>query len=221
MQVVLTGISQGLGLALYNILKNQKINLVALSRRFLEEQYADENNIKNLTLLKVDLSNIEELKKVMNSIEFEKNILFINNASKINPINKISDISAEEIVNAIDLNFIAPALILNAATKAQPKILSVINITTGADKRAIDNWSLYCSTKAALRMFLDVLNLENNIQVIHIDPGVMDTNMQALIRKSNFKDLNYFEQLKSDGKLKSPEEVACYIFESFIKERLI
>ncbi len=221
MQVILTGTSQGLGLALYNILKTQNVNLVALSRRFLPEQYSDESNVENLHLIKVDLSDSSETINALSDIHFEDNVLFINNASKINPIEKIANIPAEDIINVIDLNFIAPALIINQIMKSRPRLLTVINISTGADNKVIDNWSLYCSTKAGLKMFLNVLDLENNINIIHIDPGVMDTNMQAIIRKSNFKDLSYFKQLKSNCKLKSPDEVAYDIFESYIKGRLI
>ena len=42
----------------------------------------------------------------------------------------------------------------------------------------------------------------------NLNPGVIDTDMQSNIRRSEFPGVSDFITLKDDGKLKSPEMVA-------------
>ena len=70
-----------------------------------------------------------------------------------------------------------------------------------------------------LSMYAKQNKIEDGIEAI--DPGVMDTSMQKTLRKSTLKDFpekDYFVELKRDGKLKNPNEVARDIL---IKENLI
>ncbi len=47
-------------------------------------------------------------------------------------------------------------------------------------------------------MFFDVLELQDEgIKVFHIDPGVMDTQMQEQIRQSDLNDFPRIEEFKS------------------------
>jgi len=62
-------------------------------------------------------------------------------------------------------------------------------------------------------MFLDVTHKESEgtISVTHIDPGVVDTDMQKTIRsKSNkeMKNVQQFRDLNLSNNLKSPQDAA-------------
>ena len=72
-------------------------------------------------------------------------------------------------------------------------------------------------------MFLDVLAEQEKdggcVEVIQVDPGVMDTGMQEKIRAADAKSfprLAEFQALKEEGKLRSPEEVAENIIRKYI-----
>jgi benzil reductase ((S)-benzoin forming) len=91
--------------------------------------------------------------------------------------------------------------------------LHLLNISSGAATKAIAGWGAYCSTKAAARMYFDVLASDgsSNILVEHFDPGVLDTKMQSAIRNANsqcFPMQDDFIQMHIQGKLKSPLAVA-------------
>lgn len=221
MQIIITGISQGLGEELFNLLSKKNVKIVALSRRFLDNQYLLEKSENNIQLCMVDLSNITDVEKVLDELSLEDDIIFINNASKITPIDSIQNISNDDIVNSITTNFITPALIVKKLSNK--KSLFIINLSTGASKRAIQNWSLYCSTKAGIEMFLNVIadDEHKNIEVVNFDPGVMNTNMQQQIRNSKFNDVDVFKSYKSKNILKDAKDVAFEIYERYIKEKII
>ncbi len=93
---------------------------------------------------------------------------------------------------------------------------SIINISSGAGRHPIESWSTYCASKAALDMFSNVLNNEQEItndgfKVFSVAPGIIDTKMQDEIRTANFNDfngVNRFKDLKSNNQLSSPQEIA-------------
>lgn len=72
-------------------------------------------------------------------------------------------------------------------------------------------------------MFLDVLAEQEKdggyVEVVHVDPGVMDTGMQEKIRAADAKSfprLAEFQALKAEGKLRRPEDVAESIIRKYI-----
>ncbi|MDQ3395039.1 MAG: SDR family NAD(P)-dependent oxidoreductase, partial [Bacteroidota bacterium] len=77
---------------------------------------------------------------------------------------------------------------------------------------AMDGWGGYCSSKAAINMMSEVAALESNIaengfKIFSLAPGVVDTDMQNQIRRSNkekFSDYERFVQLKENGELSNP-----------------
>ena len=77
----------------------------------------------------------------------------------------------------------------------------------------------YCSTKAALEMFVKCLFLEQKknceYSVIALRPGVVDTNMQKKIRsskKENFPKVSIHKKMHKQKKLLKPEDVARKIY---------
>jgi benzil reductase ((S)-benzoin forming) len=93
--------------------------------------------------------------------------------------------------------------------------LTLVNISSGAAGRPIDNWSLYCSSKAFNQMFFDVAESEyQQHRFFNINPGVLDTGMQKDIRESDFPDVIKFKELQKEGRLKSPIDVAKEILET-------
>jgi benzil reductase ((S)-benzoin forming) len=93
--------------------------------------------------------------------------------------------------------------------------LTLVNISSGAANRPINNWSLYCSTKAFNQMFFNVAESENEQhRFFNINPGVLDTGMQESIRESDFPDAEKFKELQKEGQLKSPFDVAKEILET-------
>ncbi len=96
----------------------------------------------------------------------------------------------------------------------------IANISSGAASQPFFGWSLYCASKAAMEAFTKSVALEqaetvNPVTTFIISPGVIDTEMQGVIRSQDtgrFKDLEKFQQLKSEGSLRSPHKVAQAVY---------
>ena len=86
----------------------------------------------------------------------------------------------------------------------------VVNISSGAAVKPIGAWSAYCAAKAALTHLTAVLAVEEpRIISVALRPGVVDTEMQAVIRREGPSAMDperaaYFVQLKEEGRLEPP-----------------
>lgn len=216
--IILTGISKGLGKALFDILLNQPIKLICIGRNASSINYSKLQ--EKIVYLTKDFSNIntsfDELEKCIDPSTNE--LIFINNAASIEPIATIGTFTVPSIIESVSINYLAPINLTNAIvalTQNRKVKLKIINISSGAANKEVAGWSLYCSTKAAIKMFYACLSVENsNITVSHIDPGVMDTDIQRIIRESDVKKFlrkQEFLDLKKNGILAAPESVAIKI----------
>ena len=216
---IITGANRGLGKAFVDILiKNTDNFIISISRTESEEQKT--YTASNYYFLKTDLtenrtnSNISVLKDLI----ADEAIFFINNASLIEPIIPIEYLNEDAIDRTISVNIKSAILITKyLLVHFKDNKLSFVNITSGAANRAIGNWSLYCSSKAFIKMFFTVAEVEyKQHSFFNIDPGVMDTNMQKSIRSSEFPDIKIFQSFKEDGKLKMPNDVALEILNTVL-----
>ena len=230
--VILTGSSGGLGKAIFDILSEKEITLICIARRFLQyQQKLAQERSGYIKLIISDLSLSEacnEMKSKLTIALDDKettDIIFINNAAVINPLGKIGCLDHEAITASVNVNFLFPILLTDYlfANRGERK-LKVINITSGAANRGIVGWPLYCSTKAAARMYFDVLEKQEvnsrDISVINYDPGIMDSKMQQIIRdmeQADFPMVKQFIDFKEQGKLLQPQEIANAIIKDYVQ----
>lgn len=220
--IVITGISRGLGKCLFEGLTSEAVNLIAIGRHFTKEQKQTGTQLIEHDLGSNEDKYLEHLSRALTSEE----IIFINNAGTVEPIGQIGNLDIESFSRAMQINCNGPVALINflvAYCKKAGKKLTVVNISTGAAKRPIAGWAGYCSTKAAMRMFLDVLAEQEResglVQIFHVDPGVMDTGMQVAIRASSemdFPSVNEFVGYKKNGKLRIPMEVAQEVLKKYV-----
>ncbi len=182
---LITGTSSGIGKALAKLL---------LSENYLVFGYSRTNQIenKNFTFTKIDLSNIEEVQKLrFPDIDLASDLLLVNNAATIGSILPIHKKKNEEILREYNLNIISPTLLSRKFINNYTNKRLLINISSGAANNPIPSWSTYCATKSGLDMLTKVIHKEKheNLKIFSIHPGVVNTNMQEEIRKS---DTNFF-----------------------------
>lgn len=224
--VIITGVSSGLGRALFDTLRTTGVRLVCISRTFLDYQTALAG--EDVALLACDLSKTDEVsslvKKLDELLADTNDIVFINNAATIAPIGRVGELDDAAIHAAVQTNFVSPMLVTNMLCRLTHVLhLTLIHIGTGAAREPIAGWPLYCSTKAAAKMFFSVLQEQGKddkrIAVHEFDPGVMDTPMQSQIRQSSCKDFPDVEEFKAwqqDGKLSDPAQVAKKLVAQYI-----
>jgi NAD(P)-dependent dehydrogenase (short-subunit alcohol dehydrogenase family) len=157
----------------------------------------------------------------LNDSQLEE-LLFVSNAGMLEPIGPTADKPDTDLLASMNTNFVSAILVMTEIVRrfqanACRKI--IVNISSGAALNARAGWSLYGAAKAGMEHFLRALALEQETEAqpflpINIDPGVMDTEMQALIRASSsedFPDVEYFVGRKSQGLLATPKAVAASI----------
>lgn len=217
--IVLIGFSRGIGKEIFEqilpSLKKGEKHLLAIGRSSKGFKTNDCVTFHELDLL--DNQCWKQISKLIPKAAHQVDLIF--NAGVIEQIENVGRLEPFLAENAAKINFVSPIKITNEFVSSQKEInfqMRVFNITSGASLRPIEGWSLYCSTKAAFRMFLDVLNEESgpDIQIEHIDPGVVDTDMQRVIRDSSvseMKNVQHFRDLDSSDKLKTPYQAASEV----------
>lgn len=218
MQIFITGVSKGLGEALAKLYLNKGFDVCGIGRK---------SNIKHrkFSFMYCDLSHHDEVENLMLDFKSNTEILLINNAGIIGEIKRISDQEKDFSQELFQINTIAPIQLIRkfSLVSAEYKCkLTVLNISSGAGRRAIPSWANYCASKAALDLFSECYQIEeyeknSGNKIFSLAPGVIDTEMQEVIRSSkaeNFSSRDNFVQLKNENNLKSPNEVAELIVKS-------
>ena len=213
---VITGASSGLGKALKDFLISETHHfVVSLSRRAEPEDALTERVLFSFCDL-ASLDNTDVIKDICKKYQNE-DIIYINNAATILPLHRVGCFKDDELTVYFKTNVEAPVRLINELVASKKKGLTVLNISSGAAKRAISHWSLYCAAKAAVNMFCDVLAIDYpEIIVRNINPGVINTRMQSQIRESNIPDLQIFSDLSENDQLKEPIDAAREILIDFV-----
>lgn len=220
--VLLSGPASGLGRNIFKLLVENEYPIVCLGRRLRRLPAIFEGESPSIKLIDFDFggelgSLAVALKELEHAIEGENPgpTIFISNAAIIEPVGESSENILKTLEKTIRINTLTPLMIANTIARATNRrncSLFIVNIDSGASTKPIRGWQAYCATKAAYRMGLDVLALENPlVEVLHYEPGAMDTPMQELIRTkkiSQMPDVENFKKLKSQGFLKMPDDVA-------------
>ncbi len=219
---ILTGGSKGLGLALCEALAGRGYRVLEFSR-----------SAPHTYSVRVDLSSPSDSHQIVAAAlaslgdEHIEELLVINNAGTLDPIGPASRKRRDAILGNLNTNFTSAILVLTEivahfqATKCR-KVLA--NISSGAAQKGYAGWSLYCAAKAGMENYIRALALEQQAEPhpfipVNIDPGVIDTDMQAFIRgssASDFAEVERFIKRKEQGALVSPALVAaaaCRILE--------
>ncbi|MES2588053.1 MAG: SDR family NAD(P)-dependent oxidoreductase [Bacteroidota bacterium] len=220
MIVVITGVSRGLGFALANEYLNSGFLVYGIGR-------SSSIKHKNFSFIKCDLSSWEEVENLEMNFPLSTEVLLINNAGIIEPIKRISDQDVDSSKEIFQINTIAPIQLIRKFSRfcENKTKLTIVNISSGAARRAIPSWANYCASKAALDLFSETFQLEEiekgyKTKIFSLAPGVIDTEMQKNIRNTkpaDFSSYDNFVNLKNDEKLLSSEFVASKIKEALEK----
>ena len=215
---IITGTTNGIGAALRDVLVADKNNFVIT----LSRAPGTTASPFNVSLDVSDLGAIESAFAIVTAHigdqHFDRAVL-INNAGVVSPVGAFDQISAADTGHNLIVNVAAPMVLSRLFALATRQIANrrlIVNISSGAAKRAIAGWSAYCAAKAGLEMATRVAALEAAItdptlSICTLAPGVVDTQMQGLIRGTNetqFPDVARFRAMKADGVLRDAHDVA-------------
>ncbi|MFC7480062.1 SDR family NAD(P)-dependent oxidoreductase [Luedemannella flava] len=231
--VLITGVSKGLGSAFFEEFVGAGDRVLAIGRRFTENQYARERAEPQRIRLRVtDLAypaSLPTAAELASFVHGASEIILIHNAATVRPIGAIGTLPPDQVAYAASVNFVAPILLTNAllatgvirptgeGAGAAAVPLTVLFISSAAAHRPVGGWAVYAATKRGAEAFFDGLSAQHaedgRVRVININPGVMDTEMQEQLReyaKSGvyFPDGERFVSLHTHRELPHPLEVA-------------
>lgn len=140
--------------------------------------------------------------------------IVINNAGMIEPIGHIADCDPAIWGRAVTVNLTGAFHVLHAALPALVAAEGVvIDIGSGAAKRPQEGWSAYCSAKAGLAMLTRCIAHEygeKGVRAYGLAPGVVDTEMQGVIRASGMNPVSRLR--RSDlAPPEAPAEVVAWL----------
>jgi len=188
---VITGASRGIGAGLAERFLGHGIRLGLCSRS--APALSESEEVVAHTL---DVRDEVELRRFADAVSerFGTIDLWINNAGVLAPIAPLRDIEVEAFREHIDINltgvFLGSRCYANhVRSHDDPGVL--INISSGAAWGGYAGWSAYCAGKAGVALLTQCIALEEEsagLRAHAVAPGVVDTDMQAMIRSSNAED---------------------------------
>ena len=201
--ILITGCSSGLGLALTNYYLEKNYKVFGISRK--------KPDITNTNFIhkSFDLSNISKIKEELSTFVLEiKEIdtVFLN-AGMLGKIKVLKDLSIEELNEVYTINVYANKELLDILMNI--KVKNIIIISSGASKNGYKGWGSYSLSKAGVNMLANLYSNEMlNTKILAVAPGIIKTPMTDYIRFE--LDVNIFPSVKklNDGVVQTPEETA-------------
>jgi len=219
---IITGTSRGIGEALAKTLLDEGHYIFGISRGVSDVLMQYENYTHSM----FDLSESDNIEQLLSNIfeqidsqEIEM-ICLVNNAAMLEPLKPIEECQAEEISNNLHISLIAP-IILSSCFIRRTETLNVrrkiVNISSGAGVHPLEDMSIYCTAKAGLNMFTSCIGVEqtakgNPIEIIAVDPGMVETAMQKTARGKDIEDFamaGFFKKAYINGELQSTEQLVA------------
>ncbi|KAG5985892.1 hypothetical protein E4U54_005745 [Claviceps lovelessii] len=212
--IIVTGASKGLGAAIARYLLGQSHKLVLAARSaepLAALQRAHPGQVDYVAGDMTDVKMPEKLVSLAVKAFGRLDGLVLNHGLLVSQ--KFADFSADEFRTLYDVNvFSCMAMAQCAIPEIRKTKGCILWVSSGAARRAYQGWSGYASSKAAVNALSTCLAFEEKeITSLTIEPGRVDTDMQAQIRsagkdtmdKTQFDDfVNAFEQ----GQLLKPEQ---------------
>ena len=204
--ILITGCSSGLGLALTNYYLQKGFKVYGISRNKPEIQN------QNFIHISFDLSQISDIKTSLTTILKEiKNLdLVFLNAGMLGKIKILQELSIEEMQEVYNLNVYANKELLDILMQIDVK--NIFIISSGASKTGYKGWGSYSLSKAGDNMLVNLYSNEMfNTKIIALAPGVIKTPMTDYIRFE--LDENIFTSAKklNEGLVQTAFETAIKI----------
>jgi NAD(P)-dependent dehydrogenase (short-subunit alcohol dehydrogenase family) len=217
--VVITGVSRGLGAALFDEAHRRGDRVLGLGRTWTSAQRElawtrpDRIRLREVDLREPASQPDEAELRDFFGDDTDECVLILN-AAVVGPIGSIGALPAEALAAAFAVNLAAPAVLTNAFLAAAPDGPRRVQfVSSSAAQRVIDGWSAYCASKAGAEMFFRVVAEQYaddpSVTVECVDPGQMATGMQEEIRRAIFPQRQQWQESYEQGRLQDTSAVAA------------
>lgn len=198
--VAITGASRGIGAAAARVFAaaGAKVALLARSEREIDALAAE---IGPAALaLRCDVADWVSVQQAVATVvqRFGRLDMLVNNAGTIDPIARLADVDPAAWGRAVDVNLKGVFHGLRAAIPVMRAQGSgtIITVSSGAARAALEGWSSYCAGKAGALMLTQAAHLEegpHGIRVLGLSPGTVATEMQVKIKASGINPVSQLD----------------------------
>lgn len=198
--VAITGASRGIGAAAARVFAaaGAKVALLARSEGEIDALAAE---IGPAALaLRCDVADWASVQQAVATVvqRFGRLDVLVNNAGTIDPITRLADVDPAAWGRAVDVNLKG---VFHGLRTAIPVMRAqgsgtIITVSSGAARAALEGWSSYCAGKAGALMLTQAAHLEegpHGIRVLGLSPGTVATEMQVKIKASGINPVSQLD----------------------------
>jgi 3-oxoacyl-[acyl-carrier protein] reductase len=206
-KLIITGGSQGIGLAITKYFSNLDCKVISLQRRPLTNK-----TLKNVDFIKLDLGQTKRIQaqctkliKKYKSFDFlvlNASLLFDKSATKITPADIDQVIKTNLISNILLCKYLGPKI---------NKAGGIIYISSTAPRLCSINSGLYSASKSAMECYMKILakELAPKVRVNIVAPGpTLTALLQKSIKQKNTPSIKNLIANIPLQKLAQPEDIA-------------
>ena len=199
--IIITGASRGIGEAAARHLAQAGARVVLAARSEGPiARIADEISAAGGQAIAqaCDVADASQVKALIDRAvaEFGGLDVLVNNAGLIDPIARLEDSDPVAWSTIADVNLKGVYYGMRFAIPAMAEAGTVINISSGAATGALEGWSHYCATKAAVLSLTKCGHKEHGeqgITVVGLSPGTVATEMQVQIKASGINPVSQLD----------------------------
>ena len=218
--VFITGASSGIGKATAKLFQSQGWHVIATMRH--PEKETELSQLENLTLLPLDITNIEHIKSaVEKATSLFKVDVVVNNAG-YGLMGALEAFTDENIVRQVETNFLGTVRVTQAfiAHFREAKNGLFINVTSIGGHTSFPFTSIYNGTKWAVEGWSECLSIELsmfNVGVKTVAPSATKTELFS--HNTDLTPLPFYNAVEKKmlGMINpdsTPEEIADVIYEA-------
>jgi NAD(P)-dependent dehydrogenase (short-subunit alcohol dehydrogenase family) len=222
--ILITGISKGLGNGLAHYYLEQGNQVYGISRK--NDHDLDKNSF--FSFLSMDLREFDFISSNIPNFlaEVKKLDLVILNAGIMNGVKDLRNTSLDEIGEVMNINVWANKVLIDVLFDSINKIEQLVAISSGASVSGSRGWNAYSLSKACLNMLISLYSKEHkDCHFTALAPGLIDTGMQDHISKlpgmmeEKFKLIRKLKDARGTEKMPDPYRAAPLIAEAIQKVR--